>query len=222
MAKIKPEFIEIDRESMWDWYSLVIKLPKIAGGIPSDPKLVEAWQRAKWPKGSDEQIAGAVTQTLAELGTEAPGWNTFKRDREGHFCLEARQVKAMLKEAAEVTRAMLLAQQKDAVPFFLRARLAEKVHVEGDLLPFIPWKTEPDESPEKPIHVMTARGPRDALKKVDVLWDVEVHCRLKVLADGEFTEPLLKTLLNFACDNGLGADRSQGMGTFDYGLRRVQ
>ena len=220
------EFVEITRDDLWDFYVLTIKLPKIAGGVPSDPKLIAAWQKVNWPeneaklKPEDPKTPEeAAAKTVAKLGPEAPGWNTFLRDTDGHFAFSGYQVKAALKESASILREMLLATQKDAIPTYLRARLAEKVHVEEELITFLPHKDKPDESPEKPIHVMTAMGPRDALKKTDILHDVELTCTLKVLRDGEFTAPLLKTLLNFACDNGLGADRSQGMGKFDYQLR---
>lgn len=218
------KFIEITPEAMWDRYALTLKIPEIAGGVPSDPKLIQAWQAAHWPeKGTSPPapptIEDATAETVAALGPEAPGWNTFVRDQEGNFAFMGYQVKAMLKEAAAVLRGFLLATQRDAVPTYLRARLAEKVHVEERLLTFSPHKTTPDRSPEKPIHVMTALGPRDALKKTDILENVELHVTLKVLADGQFTLPLLRTLLSFAADNGLGADRSQGMGKFDYTLR---
>ena len=221
------DFYEVTKDDLWDLYVLTLKLPKIAGGVPSNPKIIEAWQRANWPTNEAKLEPGdpktpeeAAAKTVEKLGPEAPGWNTFLRDAEGHFAFSGYQVKAMFKEAAAVLRLMLLAQQKDAIPLYIRARLEEKVHVEEDLVTFLPHKDQPDASPEKPIHVMTAMGPRDAIKKTDILHDVELTCTLKVLRDGEFPEPLLKTLLNFACDNGLGADRSQGMGKFDYTLKR--
>ena len=225
------ELREVTPEELWELYDLTIKLARVAGGVPSDPKIVAAWQAAKWPKGTPpETVHASAEKTVEQLGettakkaekeAEAPGWNTFLRDKDGHFALSGHQVKAMLKESAAVLRTFLQATQPDAVSAFPRARLAEKVHVAEDIIPFLPHKDEPDASPEKPIHVMTALGPRDALKKTDILHDVELRCTLKVLADGEFTEPFLKTLLNFAAENGLGADRSQGMGKFDYILKR--
>lgn len=221
------EFREVTPEELWVLYDLNIKLPRIAGGVPSDPKIVAAWQASKWPQGTPpETVQASVEKTVTQLGEttaqkdEAPGWNTFLRDKDGHYALSGHQVKAMLKESVAVLRTYLQTTQPDAVSTFPRARLAEKVHVTETVITFHPYKDQPDASPEKPIHVMTALGPRDALKKTDVLHDVELHCTLKVLADGEFTEPFLKTLLNFAGENGLGADRSQGMGKFDYILKR--
>ena len=217
----RTEFVEITPEKLWDYYDLTIKLPSIAGGVPSDPKLIAAWQAAHWPAGGvpGKSLEDAVAETTELVGPEAPGWNTFVRDKQGHFAVPGYHIKAMLKEAANILREHLERTQPGTTPTYLRARLAEKVFVQERLVPFTPHKVEPDESPEKPIHVMTRMGPRDALKKTDVLHDVELHCTLKVLADGTFTLPLLKTLLNFASENGLGADRSQGMGVFDYTLK---
>ena len=103
----------------------------------------------------------------------------------------------------------------------MRARVAERIFVVEKLLPFVPEKTEPDDMLERPIHVMTAQGPRDALKRTDVLIDVEILATVRVLNDGMVTPDVLKTILDYAVVNGLGADRSQGMGTGDYVLRPI-
>ncbi len=65
---------------------------------------------------------------------------------------------------------------------------------------------------------MTARGPRTALKRSDYISGVKLVCRLEVLDDNFITESMLRTILDYASENGLGADRSQGYGTFTYEL----
>lgn len=207
----------------WDYYRLVVKLEDIAGGLPVDPRLIDAWQQARWDKAKvrpeDPQTveeAVANSQALVAGLPEEKGWTTFARDHKGHLCLEGRQVKAALKEAANITKTLLPIGGK-TVP--LRARLAERVFVVERLIPLLPERTEADDVLERAIHVMTAQGPRDALKRTDICKDVELVCTLKVLHDGLFTHGLLKELLGYAGQNGLGADRSQGFGCFDYVLQ---
>ena len=119
----------------------------------------------------------------------------------------------MLKESANICKSFVRVNGK---PVPLRARLAERVFVEPRLIPL--GVAEPTGSREKPVHVMTARGPRSALKRTDYVSHVKLVCRLKVLDDGFISERVLRTILDHASANGLGCDRSQGYGTFDYEL----
>ena len=210
-------------KDIWDYYTLTWLLDDIAGGLPTDPRLIDAWQAANWshqakllpddPRSPEE----ATQRTLADLAgiPEEKGWTTFARDGAGHLAIEGRQVKAALKEAANVMKPLIPVGGKTIA---LRSRLAERVFVVERLLPFEPHKTEPDDTIERAIHVMTAQGPRDALKRTDICKEVSVTCTLKVLRDKLFTEEVLHTLLAFATANGLGADRSQGFGQGDYRL----
>lgn len=213
---------------LWLHYALNWKLDTIAGGIPVDPRLIDAWQQANWRKQAkllpddpkDATEAAARTKELVPVAEGEAGWTTFPRTRDGRLAIEGRQVKAAIKEASNILRPMLPRTEKgSAIPW--RARVAERIFVVEKLLPFVPEKTEPDDMLERPIHVMTAQGPRDALKRTDVLIDVEILATVRVLNDGMVTPDVLKTILDYAVVNGLGADRSQGMGTGDYVLRPI-
>ena len=214
--------------NLWDTYHLTLVRDNIAGGLPTDPRLIDAWQQARWSKAAKllpedpKTPAEAVENTLELLPgvPEEAGWTTFARDPAGHLCLEGRQVKAALKESANVLKGLLPVNGK-VIP--LRSKLAERVFVKERLLPLLrdgrPL-TEPDGTVERPIHVMTAQGPRSALKRADVCNEVYVECTLVVVRDGLVTEPMLRTLLDHIDENGLGADRSQGYGVGSYTLTK--
>jgi hypothetical protein len=93
-----------------------------------------------------------------------------------------------------------------------KSKLAERVFVEPAM---ILLGKEPDGTDERVVHVMTAMGPRSSFKKYDYYDAPEISFTLKVLNDGVVTEHHLRTILEYAQDNGLGADRSQGFGQFD-------
>jgi hypothetical protein len=122
-------------------------------------------------------------------------------------------VKAMLKESANICKTLIPINGKQIA---LRSKLAERVFVVERLIPLFPEREEPDRTVERAIHVMTAQDPRDALKRTDVVDLAELTCTLKVLRDKMITLEVLRTILAHASDNGLGADRSQGFGRFDY------
>jgi CRISPR/Cas system CMR-associated protein Cmr1 (group 7 of RAMP superfamily) len=62
---------------------------------------------------------------------------------------------------------------------------------------------------------MTMQGPRSSLKKFDYVNRPRITFQLRVLNDGVITEEILRTILAYCQETGLGADRSQGAGTFD-------
>ena len=223
---------------MWDYYSLTLKVERLVGGLPKHPEIVKRWQEAKWPANPEakltpedpqtpEEAAARITesmgaQALAAEDAVAGIWTGFA-ERNGSLVLEHRQVKAMLKESANVVKALpnmrKLNTKGESKEMPLRARLAERVFVKPHWIPL--GVSEPSDSPERPIHVMTSQGPRTALKRTDVIDDVEIHCTLKVLNDGVITEAILRTILDHGSENGIGTDRSQGNGQFDFVLIRA-
>ena len=198
----------------------------IAGGLPVDPRLIEAWQQANWKRNAKllpgdpetaEEAAVRTAELVSGLPSEETGWTTFARDHERRLCIEGRQVKAAMKEASNILR-LALPESKNGKPQAWRSRCAEQVFVAERLLVLQPGRTEPDDMLERPIHVMTAQGPRDAIKRTDLCYDWSLVCTLKVLsAKGAlFTRDVLDTLFEYAGENGLGADRSQGFGRFTH------
>lgn len=209
---------------LFTFHRLSVHLDDIAGGLPADPRLVDAWQQANWKKSAkllstDPQTpeeAAERTLELLEGIPEEKGFTVFPREHgTDRLCVEGRQIKAMLKESANIMKGLLPVNGK-VIP--LRSKLAERVFVVERLIPFDPETKEPDDVIERAIHVMTAQGPRDAIKRSEIVRNRSIHCTLKVLNDRMFTPTLLRSLLDHAQENGMGADRSQGYGRFRYDL----
>lgn len=217
-----------DEKPMWVEYDLTMNVDVLVGGIPKHEEIVKRWQEARWPTGGDA-VAGktvdeATDATMVLLGDQAKSdeeiagvWTGFVTNGEG-LAKESRDIKAMLKESANVVKSTITVNGKPAVA--LKSKLAERVFVHPRLVSL--GRTEPDEAVERPIHVVTRQGPRTALKRTDVVYDVKLSCRLKVLNDNVITEAILHKILEHASENGLGTDRSQGNGTFTYELTKVE
>lgn len=216
---------------MFDNYQLTLRVDKLVGGIPKHPTIIRRWQEAHLSGKAGEPTADDATNaTLNLLGTQAMDpeevvqgiWTGFVTMPSGSLALENRNVKAMLKESANIVKALPEAHVRGkAIP--LRARLAERVFVAPRLIQIMKngeGITEP-QSVERPIHVMTMQGPRTALKRTDFVEDVELRCNLEVLTDGAITEPLLRLILDHASRNGIGTDRSTGAGVFRYELEAL-
>jgi len=181
---------------------------------------IETWIRTRLGEGDMADVI--IKQTLEAMGiTEgataeevSKGQSCgFKKNGEGLY-IEGRQVKAMIKESANILR------PKFNMAAF-KAKVAERVFVAEDKISL--GVKEPTGYEERPIHVMTAQGERTALKRSDYVKDATIKFTLKVLDDSildknkkKWTpEEYLEPIFAFAEENGLGADRSQEQGKFN-------
>jgi len=197
---------------MWKYYDVTIKMrDKLIGGYPKNPDSEAAMLRAR---GLEDLIPPAIDPaTLSEEDRAAlkesslqKSWTGFKSNGIGVY-LESRNVKAMFKECANILKGPALLDVKN-----FKSKVAERVFIE----PYhIALGDKPDGTDSRVVHVMTAQGPRTSIKFFDYMEQPEISFTIKVLQDGVVKEEHLRTILEYAQDNGLGADRSQNFGQFD-------
>ena len=179
---------------MWRYYAVALQVrSQLNGGVPKSPAAIEAWIRTNIDGTS--RLEQLIDTTKQEIGSDqltdaevealkSSCWNSFKVDDTGIY-IEGRQVKAMLKEAANVMKSVV-----DMTAF--KARIAERVFVIDRK---IYLGAAPTGSQEGVVHAMTARGPISALKKSDYIKAPVVKFRLKVLDEklktkgGKFLQP---------------------------------
>jgi hypothetical protein len=220
-------------------YDVLIRLrERLVGGIPIIPEGADrADAYEKWARGQGVEPDPEFEQSLPDALAEDPdmpvavavddvaGLETgFKRDENGLF-IEARQVKAMLREAAQrlghIKRHKGMRQiiQHD---LYVRSPVdaTQKLYLD---------RMVPDGKETRPISVITRQGPRTALKRFEYVLQPEIAFRVRVLAGGigeevfgksikersNQREEILLSMLELGQELGLGADRSQGEGTFD-------
>lgn len=187
---------------MWHKYEVVIQIrDRIVGGIPKNPEMIKAWLAARGLEDLEEQTKKEMADQLTE-----GSWQGFKRDADGLY-IEARQVKASWKMAANVIRKVI----KFKGP--MRARLAERLFITPRLIHL--GVQEASGFYEQTIHVIGPRGPRNAIKRCDYVTAPKLEYAIWILDDGMFKKKNLEPLLLYAQEMGLGADRSQGEGQFD-------
>jgi hypothetical protein len=204
------------------------------GGVPKEPKLIEGWLRSKAGIEDAEEIRRALLRTLEELGAEvAPEMSYeeleraseklagvkqttgFKRTGQGLY-IEARQIKAAIKEACNIVFEWQGSQkaQRDAYGVGKSARsfLAERVFVEPDQL--LLGRQEPDGIELFVGHVSGAGGPRSTLGYHEYVSQAEISFEVLVTKDAIPHDwwPQLWTQME---QNAIGALRSQGFGKFD-------
>lgn len=162
---------------------------------------------------------------------------TFKHDDKGVF-IEGRQLKAAFKESANILRDLLIKTETKGAKgeakgdakgeaktngrsrfVNLKSKLAERLYVEGEKV-YLTRDGKPIEKPDgseqKAIHVITAQGPRSALKVIDyVAAPAQLSFVIRYVNDGVIDRDLVDTLLEHMSWNGIGSDRSQGNGMFN-------
>jgi hypothetical protein len=122
---------------------------KLIGGVPKDPRLIEGWLRARAGLQDAQEIRQAMLRTLGELGVDVQEDTTFEQLEQATAALaarkqttgfkvserglyvEARQVKAMLKESTNI---LFVGERWGSTRKGPRSFVAERVFVEPDRL----------------------------------------------------------------------------------------
>lgn len=201
----------------------------VVGGVPSDRSVIEGWIRSRMELG-DAAIAELVEQTVADRGVIgpdeavavvmeselAPSVNGFKRDPDtGELCLEARQVKAALKEWANSAYPGTKFPGKTKIEGLrkgLMRYLAEAVIVDGRLIGL--GVKEPDRVEERIKHVITPQGPRSSINRVEVVEQADIEFTVRV-RDDFLPDEAWARIWAVGEGIGLGADRGRSDGQFE-------
>lgn len=199
---------------MWDFYEVEIEVKHLVAGLPGNPKALSAWlERNRAPI----EALPEMTAMQERLEPEEVQMMVFYRDADGLPCFEARNLKAGLKEAANILGSSQ--KRKGILPTLnLRSKLAERVfvaaryeeEVQYDLMPI----EKPIQAAFRPISVMTPQGPRTSIKHFEYADGVRLNFELKILQDRIVSESDVRACLEYLQDGGVGADRAQGAGQF--------
>jgi hypothetical protein len=205
----------------------------IVGGVPSSPSVIRGWLRSRLEMG-DAALEELVAQTFADR--DIPGWensdeaidilmqsdltpsvNGFKRNADtGELVYESRCMKAALKEWANSAYPGIEWPGKTAVSKGFRkglmSTLAERVFVDGEHIGL--GVKEPARIEERIKHVMTPKGPRSSIGRVEVIERPVLSFTLKV-HDDFLPRQAWARIWQRGEDIGVGADRGRSDGQFD-------
>jgi len=172
-----------------------------------------------------DYLLGGVPKGFEKLGTEeffkqlkkgeietVPEWTTFMQDDEGRPYIEERNIKAMLKEAA-ATLGYTRGSKSIAKPitrglFIKPSKITLGNSIDGTL--------------QKPVHVMTRKGPRSVVLRKDFVWKKEIEFDILV-ASPLIANEQIENMMEVAQEIGLGDSRTQGYGKFKIlEFKRIQ
>lgn len=206
---------------LYNRFAIVIAVrDRVCGGMPKNKDLIRPWVESTLPKGEekDPAMTEKLIQEDAELvvnAVEERVWNGFPEDAAKGLFIPCRQIKAMLKQSASL---LGITKKQRGSKQILAEGLEVKAPDGSDRIYLDRMK--PDGVEEKAIHVMTAQGPRSALRKFDFVEKPKLRFEVWVLKTAaqetrHVGEDQIVEILTHAQENGLGASRSQGEGKFD-------
>jgi hypothetical protein len=222
------------KDLAWPYkFTCTLHLYSIAGGVPSDPTVAEAWIRSK-VQGPDDMLKRMAEEAIAARFPEGfpPGpagdagrkeaeeqairdlnrlkhLNGFKRDANGLY-IEGRQVKAALKEGASIAAAAgkLALQKWGYTNKYIQGFVAEHIVVPDEIIYL--GRDEPDvivqSFPEN------KRIGQRGIQLTEVCRDVDITFTVK--SDWGFTQKEWAMIWLTGAEEGLGACRSQGYGRY--------
>jgi hypothetical protein len=198
---------------------------KLLGGVPKDPKLIEGWLRAKAGIDDTDELRQMVLRTQAEVAAEPNGAGStdvaqasdalvarrlttgFKRGELGLY-IEARQVKALLKECTNI---LFGGERWGPTRKGARSFLAERVFIDPDQ---VLLDRESHDGLELVVgHVSGPSGPVSTLGYHEYVERASISFTVMVVRD-LITPAQWAEVWVLAQEIGLGALRSQGHGRF--------
>lgn len=205
-------FANFDESAYPHRFSGTLLVGTLVGGTPTDPKVAEGWLRSKLEK-KDDIIRDLVAEVMVQRGVDAEAateevnrnrhLNGFRRDESGLF-IEGRQLKAAIKEAANVRWAgdRWGPTRKGTTAFF-----AEHVFVTEQRLHL--GITEPSGVMQRFVHSWHG----SAIQYDEYVEDAKID--FTVVADFAFTDKQWALLWLTGQRQGIGASRSQGYGCYE-------
>lgn len=193
------------------------------GPVAVQPKTLDDIEAEVLETIGDGEVPSEDVQERITLG--------FHRDDTGLFVREG-TIKAHIKDCANQVKDFLVKagvaspRRKSSESIALRSLVANKVFVEPDRLYLYGSDGKPIQEPhgdvERPVHVITPAGPRNALKRVQYVVGAEITAYLKVLNDGVITTGILTAIFDYGSIHGYGGDRSLGEGRYTFTLREAE
>lgn len=216
---------------------------RLMAGTPANPALIGKWLEArkasesKYKKLVDtvppeelkslEQLEEEKVAALPNIPEEADtSYLVFLRDEEKRLYLESYTIKAHLKDCCRV----LGSKESELIKVKqFRSKFADRCFPGPEHIYITNGTPEPlqGDAPiagqfwEHAVHVMTALGPRNALKSNEYAEKATLEFTLKVLGDDVVDKETLEMLMEYGSEHGYGGERGMGFGKYSYTVEEM-
>jgi len=195
---------------------------KLCGSVPLKKEIVSSWLEARMPKEkpedgkSIEEIKQEVLESIEDIQEKVT--LGFQNNPKG-LVVRSGTIKAHLKDCSNQIKDSIKPQIKA-----FRSKVANKLYVkeywihlnrDGNAI------NEADGEFDQPVHVMTAQGPRNALKTIRYVEQATLEFTLMLLEDKEITEEVIEKVFEYGSVHGYGGERGMGEGRYSYEIEWV-
>ncbi len=194
---------------------------RLCGSVPLSKELVKPWLEARMPKKkpedgkSIEELEKEVNESNEEVIEKTTlGFQNF----DGGLFVRGGTIKAHLKDCANQVKDILKIKA-------LRSKIANKVYIEEYRVPIFKngkQAVTADGDFQQPVHVMTALGPRNALKIIRYIEAAHFSFTMKILEDSMTNEAgkkvktidVVLSIFEYGRIHGYGGERGMGEGRY--------
>ena len=201
---------------MWSLFTVRFQFEgRLCGSVPLSHEYIRPWlaSRApakKPPEGPSldelEEEVRASTEEAEERFTVG-----FHGDERGLY-MRQDTVKAHVKDCSQQIKNTIEPPIRN-----LRSKVANACFVKPNEIYIMRdgrHVTAPDGDYERPVHAMTAAGPRNALKRVQFIERPTLEFTLRVLRKTEVTLAVLTAIFEYGGIHGYAGERSMGEGQY--------
>jgi len=205
----------------------------VLGTKAADPETFNEYIAGKCPDAAlQKQEAAHSAKRDAEESSEelkeAPRPTVFHRNAAGQPIIYDYQLKGYLKSAGEVKRvcaakrANAPAGKRPQTPWSgITGKVDDFVMVGPREIPLVMPAGAAITICERPIKVMTPKGPRVAVvRSEEVPAGTALECSVEVYPDGPVTEAMVREMLDRGTWTGMGQWRNSGKGRFTWAERK--
>jgi hypothetical protein len=203
-------------------YRATLLVSELHGGVPMNPEVARKWLEIRLT-GDEEYLANLQAQVVTELGidqnltddelldemTRRNNLNGFKRTESEELYIEGRQVKAMLKEAVSIAVAggHLNGRGWGKTNKGLKSFMSEHLFITEKRIGL--GVSEPTGVHQRFVSTWKGTG----IQMEEYVQDAKAS--FSVLTDHDWPKDFWPTIWVIAEENGLGAARAMGFGTFE-------
>lgn len=230
-------------KDLWVYYDVEWTfLTMLCGSVPMNEELIPAWLAARQPSvkppsgKSLQEVQQEVYDTMMDQPTDAEVTEEMTKrvtngfqQIDGHLVVRASTIRAHLKDCARIVEKSVIGKVKGEMSF--RQKVANGIMVIGDGIvngtEFVPILTPekkqitiPTGFVDQPIHVMTPRGPINALKRFFYVFPARLNFSLRCLP---FLHKMdLETLMQYGGFHGYAGERGNQNGQYQFTLTKKE
>lgn len=224
---------------MWQKYKVTWEFrERLCGSFPLSKDMIQPWLDARKPPNkpagarSMAEITSEAVESMGDADAEAQQLEErttlgFQRN-EDYLVMRGGTVRAHIKDCARVISSFSEKPQKGSGQRSFAVKVVNCIYVDEYWIPILKNGKGikiSDGTFDKAVHVTTAQGPRNALKRIHFVEKPTLIFHLNILSTpkGEILdEKDLETIMQYGSIHGYAGERGDGEGRYEYTIERVE